>query len=72
MGKEFGAWLKQARESKGLTREELGHYAGITGSTIGQIERGHINKPPFNRLQGFSRALGVKVGTIKHRLERSL
>lgn len=33
--------------------------AGISESTVGQILRGEIDKPPKERLSGFARVLGV-------------
>ena len=56
---KFGEWLKEQRELKGLTRKELGNFAGIHQSTVSQIEKGTIFRPPNKRLEGFSKALNI-------------
>jgi transcriptional regulator with XRE-family HTH domain len=36
----LGNWIRVLRTMRGLTQEELAHYAGIEPSMIGIIERG--------------------------------
>jgi len=40
----FGERLKYARKLKGLSQEKLGHAAGVTKSSISQIEDGSTKK----------------------------
>jgi transcriptional regulator with XRE-family HTH domain len=62
---KFGQWLKNERIKRAMSKEELGHFAGITASTIGQIESGSIKRPPQKRLQGFAAAFGMDVGEVE-------
>jgi XRE family transcriptional regulator, regulator of sulfur utilization len=39
----FGKSLKKVRESKGLTQEDLAHNAGISFTTVNNLENGHLN-----------------------------
>ncbi len=55
----LGDFLASEAEKKGLSPEQLGRRAGISGSTVTQIMRGEIKRPPDQRLRGFARALGV-------------
>ena len=56
---QLGDFLKSEAEKKGLSPEQLGRRAGISASTVTQIMRGEIKRPPDRRLRGFARALGV-------------
>lgn len=40
---KLGASIKQIREHKGLTQEELSYKADLDISQIGRIERGKVN-----------------------------
>lgn len=42
---EIGNRIKDARESKGLTQEELGLQTGFTQTYISRMERGSVNIP---------------------------
>ncbi len=55
----LGDFLMAEAEKKGLSSEQLGRRAGISASTVTQIMRGEIKRPPDQRLRGFARALGV-------------
>jgi transcriptional regulator with XRE-family HTH domain len=59
----FGAELKRRREALGVTREALGEAAGISASTVRQIEAGSIKRPPLRRLEGFASVLGWPVAS---------
>jgi transcriptional regulator with XRE-family HTH domain len=39
----FGKRLREVRESKGLSQQELADYADISVTQVGRIERGYIN-----------------------------
>jgi len=55
----LGDFLRAERERKDMSPEAVARAAGISTSTLSQIERGEIERPPDNRLRGFARALGV-------------
>lgn len=61
MPSQYGTELKKRRESLGITREALGASAGISASTVRQIEVGSIKRPPLKRLEGFASCLGWPV-----------
>ena len=44
--------------------ERMAGEAGITPSTVTQILRQEINAPPLERLEGFARALGVRLEAL--------
>lgn len=60
----LGSFLKDAMNKTGTTKEQLAKAAGISVSTVGQILRGDIKKPPFKRLAGFSAVLRVDVDVL--------
>lgn len=62
----LGDFLGAEMEKKGLSAEQLGRAAGISASTVGQIVRGEIVRPPDQRLRGFARALDVSFERLKN------
>jgi transcriptional regulator with XRE-family HTH domain len=40
-GERFGCNLAKARERAGMTQEDLGFYADLHRTAVGQLERGH-------------------------------
>lgn len=60
----LGAYLQSEMKKKNLTKDVLAIAAGISVSTVGQILRGDIKKPPMKRLTGFSIVLGVDVEVL--------
>lgn len=56
--------LREIRESKGMTREELAVKAHISMFTIARIETG-AHKPRYNTLQAIAKALKVKASEIQ-------
>jgi transcriptional regulator with XRE-family HTH domain len=67
---KFGDLLSKLAEEKEVTAEELGKAAGISASTVTQIMRGEIDKPPDRRLEGFAKALGVSFARLKGALPK--
>lgn len=63
-GVALGNFLEKKREELGLTRDQVGRAAGISGSTVGQIERAEIDIPPRRRLEGFAKILKVSLKRI--------
>lgn len=56
--------LKQAREKKGWTQEELSQKAGISRATISSIENGYVKCIKTDTLIKLADAFGVKVTTL--------
>jgi len=66
---KLGQYLRKKREDKGLSRKQVSdrmlEEARITASTVGQIERGEIKRPPESRLAEFARILKVSLAKLK-------
>lgn len=54
----LGANLRQAREAKGWSQEELGFRCGVHRTYVGSVERGEYNVTILT-LRKFSKALGI-------------
>ena len=68
----LGEAIRQLRQKRGMTQEDLAHESGITTGTLSLIERGHAN-PTWSTLKGIANALGSSMGDIGNladRLER--
>jgi XRE family transcriptional regulator, regulator of sulfur utilization len=59
----LGKAIRQLREKRGATQEDLAHEADITTGTLSLIERGHAN-PTWGTLKGIAAALGVSMGEL--------
>ncbi|NQX48636.1 helix-turn-helix domain-containing protein [Paenibacillus tritici] len=59
MAEEFGNYLKQLRESKGLTINQLAALAGISGAQISRIENGLRGVPKPATLRKIAEATEV-------------
>lgn len=59
----LGTAIRQLREKRGRTQEEVGRDAGITGATLSLIERGHAN-PTWDTVKKIGTALGVSMGEL--------
>ena len=57
----LGRALRRRREAAGLTQEQLGKNAGVTGAYISMIERGEKQSPSIPVLKRLAKALGVPV-----------
>ena len=64
---ELGKTIKHRRETLGLTIRDLADLAGMSKTTISQIERG-ISNPTFEILQNIFEYLNleIKVEVKKH------
>lgn len=60
---QFGKRLRQLREAKGWTQEELADKAGMHFTYIGQIERG-VRNPSLVNLERLAKALKVDAGKL--------
>jgi len=56
--------LKDIREKKFLTQEELAQKAGLVVVTINRIEKGR-QKPRFRTIRKLAEVLGVEPGDIE-------
>jgi transcriptional regulator with XRE-family HTH domain len=59
----LGEAIRQLRQKRGLTQEDLAHASGTTTGTLSLIERGHAN-PTWGTLRGIAAALGVPMGEL--------
>ena len=64
----FPAALRELRQEKGLSQEELADKAGLHRTYISQIERG-LKSPSLRSLDQIADALGVSLSTLVKRLE---
>jgi len=67
-GKGFAQALRQLRQEKGLSQEELADRAGLHRTYISQIERG-IKSPSLRSLERIARALDVQLSTLIKKME---
>jgi len=58
--KELGNKIKEIRQAKGISREEVGFRAGISGSYVGMIERAE-NDFKISKLFAIADALNVEL-----------
>jgi DNA-binding XRE family transcriptional regulator len=64
----LAAVLKELREDRGMTQEDLAFNAGLTVSTMSRIERG-LNDPGWTTVARLAKALGVSLEEITDKLE---
>lgn len=60
----LGRHLQAARQSAGLTQQELCQRAGISYSTLAKIERGAIKAPSVFTIQRLAEVLGTDLATL--------
>jgi transcriptional regulator with XRE-family HTH domain len=60
---ELGKAIRQLRQKRGITQEDLAHEAGITTGTLSLIERGQAN-PTWNTVKALAVALGTSMGEL--------
>jgi transcriptional regulator with XRE-family HTH domain len=66
----LAALLKQLREEREVTQEQLAFDAGITASALSRIERG-LNSPGWMTLKRIVDALDVSLIELANALERT-
>lgn len=64
----FPEVLRELRQAKGISQEELAERAGLHRTYISQIERG-IKTPTLKSLEQIAAALNTPVSAIMKRLE---
>jgi transcriptional regulator with XRE-family HTH domain len=62
------AVLKQLREKRGWTQEELAHAAGLTTSAYNRIESGSA-APGWSTVRRLAEALGVSMADLGRKVE---
>jgi len=60
----LGKSLQRARQSVGITQQELCQRAGLSYSTLAKIERGAIKSPSIFTIQRISQALGIDLNQL--------
>ena len=66
--RQIGAAIRELRREQGLLQEQLGARSGVTGSRIGEIERGKVNTS-ITRIHAIASALGVPPSLLLRRQE---
>ena len=61
---DIGKKLREAREKKGLSRDELVKKADITVNTLYKIETGKMPKPSFEIVKKLSQALDISLDEL--------
>src|ERR1700741_3068900 len=67
----FGRVLREQRETRGISQEDLALSADVDRSFVSQMERG-IRQPTLTTLVKLCKALGVQPSTLIGRMERLL
>ena len=62
--------VRELREAKGWTQEELARRAETRQATISDYEPGATNRPDLDILDRVARALGVEPGALFERTRR--
>ena len=65
----LGEAIRQLRQKRGITQEDLAHKSGITTGTLSLIERGHAN-PTWATVQEIATALDAPVSRLASLAER--
>jgi transcriptional regulator with XRE-family HTH domain len=62
----IGSRMREARIARGLSQEDLGRVAGVSGFTISKYERGVLKSPLADTLERVALALGVEPAWLLH------
>lgn len=62
--------IKELREQREITQEQLAFDAGITASALSRIERG-INNPGWMTVKRLTEALGISLAQLAAEVESS-
>ena len=65
IGAKFGQRVRELREAKHLSQEDLAFRAGVHRTYLGGIERGERN-PSLRNIAALAKALGVKLPDLFH------
>ena len=61
--KKFGERVRELRQTKGLSQEELAFKAGVHRTYLGGIERGERN-PSLKNIDSIANALGITLAEL--------
>jgi transcriptional regulator with XRE-family HTH domain len=64
MDRQIAARIKEAREVKGMTQEDLAAAAKLSQAAISGIESGAAKDIKISNLQRIAKALGVRVAWL--------
>lgn len=67
--KAFGIAVRELRDERGISQEELAHRSGLHRTYVGGVERGERN-PTIASLQRLAGALGMSVSALLACAER--
>ena len=65
----LGQAIRQLREKRGLSQEDLAHEADITTGTLSKIERGRSN-PTWGTVKNIARALDASLTDVARLAEK--
>lgn len=65
----FGSVIRDLRESKGLSQQELADYAEMDRTYLSDLERG-LNYPSLNTIYKIAEILGIKPHELIHRVDK--
>lgn len=68
LNRQFGQILREIRESRGLSQEDLGFESGYHRTYISLIERG-LKTPSLKTIFQVAQALGIKPSELIQRIE---
>lgn len=64
----LGAAVREIREQRGLTQQQLADKAGVASTFLSDIERG-VRNPSWSTVLGIAKALGVKPSELVAKAE---
>lgn len=67
---KFGEWLRNQRNGRGLTQQELARMAGVSQIAISFIETGKTQSPQKSTIAAIEKALGRLPETIKSEIKK--
>jgi len=70
-GIAFGRVLREVRDSRGLTQEQLGELTDLTSESISLFERG-LRQPRLETILRLAAALEVEAATLVQKVEQRL
>ena len=56
----FGAWLRSARQTAGMSQQDLAELSGLSVRAVGDLERGRTRFPYQDSLARLADALGLR------------
>jgi len=63
LNSRFGDAVRNLRQERGISQEELGHRSGLHRNHVGEIERGEIS-PTLDSAQLIAKALAIRLSEL--------